>query len=196
MGAVFGFQGKLDEAVGQYRKAIEIKPDYANAHGNLAKVLLAQGKLAEAIQEYRRTLELEPLSVPAHFQFGQALQAQRNFAAAMTEYQKALDLNPKNSPVSINLAWLLATCPDSSLRNGEKAVALAQQAVQLSGTKSPEILDTLAAAYAEAGRFPEAIETARQALNLPATKNNQPLTDAIQTRLELYKIRSPYREKP
>ena len=59
-----------------------------------------------------------------------------------------------------DLAWLLATCPDNSVRNGQKAVELAQQAVQLSNGRSPEILDTLAAAYAEAGRFHEAVETA------------------------------------
>jgi Flp pilus assembly protein TadD len=75
-------------------------------------------------------------------------------------------------------------------------VALAQQAVQLSGGKSPEILDTLAAAYAEAGRFPEAVETDRQALDLSIAQNNKPLAEAIQTRLKLYEANSPYHGKP
>jgi Flp pilus assembly protein TadD len=95
-----------------------------------------------------------------------------------------------------NLAWLLATCPDNSLRNGQKAVELAQQAVQLSGGKSPEILDTLAAAYAEAGSFPEAIETARQASDLSTAQNKKPLAEVIQNQLKLFETHSPYHEKP
>jgi hypothetical protein len=82
------------------------------------------------------------------------------------------------------------------LRDGNKAVELGQQAEQLAGGESPQILDTLAAACAEAGRFGEAVETAKRALNLSATQNNQPLADAIQTRLKLYETHSPYREKP
>jgi tetratricopeptide (TPR) repeat protein len=189
-------QGQLPEAVSQYRTVIRLKPDSADAHGNLANVLATQGKLNEAVQEYQRTLKLVPNSAQAHFRYGQALQGQHKFGAAMTEYQKALDLAPQHLSAHLGLAWLLATCPDSSLRDGKRAVEVAQQAVQLSGGKSPEILDTLAAAYAEAGRFPEAVETAKRALNLNATRNNQPLADALQMRLKLYEANAPYHEKP
>ncbi len=95
-----------------------------------------------------------------------------------------------------NLAWLLATGPEASLRDGNKAAELARQAEQLSDGNHPEILDTLAAAYAETGRFPEVIQAVRQALNLTATKNNKPLADALQARLKLYEANSPYHEKP
>ena len=196
LSAAFGMRGRLDEAIEQCRKAIQLKPDYADAHGNLANVLAAQGRLEEAIPEYRRTLELMPESAQAHFRFGEALQAQRNFEAAMKEYQKALDLAPRHLPAHLSLAWLLATCPDNSLRNGKKAMELAQQAEQLGGGESPQILDTLAAAYAEAGQYPEAIETAKRALNLTATQNNKPLAETIQSRLKLYEASSSYHEKP
>jgi tetratricopeptide (TPR) repeat protein len=196
LGVVLGVQGQLDEAIEQYRKAIQLKPDYTDAHGNLANVLATQGKLDEAVKEYQRLLELAPNSAQAHFRFGQVLQARRNFPASAAEYQKALDLDSRHLAAHLSLAWVLATCPEASLRDGNKAVELGQQAEQLAGGESPQILDTLAAAYAEAGRFGEAVETARRALNLPATKNNQPLADAIQTRLELYETHSPYREKP
>ena len=82
------------------------------------------------------------------------------------------------------------------MRDGKKAVELAQQAVQLSGGNAPEILDTLAAAYAEAGQFPKAIETARQALDLSTAQNNKPLAEVIQNQLQLFETNSPYHEKP
>jgi Flp pilus assembly protein TadD len=96
----------------------------------------------------------------------------------------------------LNLAWVLATCPDASLRDGNRAVKLAEQARTLAGTESPQLLDTLAAAYAEAGRFPEAVETARRALDLNAVQNDKPLADAIQVRLTFYEANTPYHEKP
>jgi protein O-mannosyl-transferase len=196
LGNALGMKGQTDEAIHQYQEAIRLKPDLVDAHGNLAKLLATQGKLNEAVKEYQRTLELAPQSDKAHFRLGQALQEQHRFAAAKAEYQKALELNPQNSPVYNNLAWLLATCPDSSLRDGEKAVTLAQQAKQLAGGESPQLLDTLAAAYAEAGRYGEAVETAKWALSLSATQNNRPLAEAIQSRLKLYAVHSPYYEKP
>jgi tetratricopeptide (TPR) repeat protein len=144
-------------------------------------------------------LELVPDSAQAHFRYGQALQAQHHFAAAKAEYQKAFELKPENWPVCINLAWLLATCPDKSVRDGAKAVELVQQAEQspsLAGIELPQLLDTLAAAYAEAGRFDKAVETAKRALNLPATQNDKPLAEAIQCRLKLYEANTPYHEQP
>ncbi|MGA2241807.1 MAG: tetratricopeptide repeat protein [Verrucomicrobiota bacterium] len=196
LGMAFGILGQLDEAVGQYRKAIKIKPDYANAHGNLANVLAAQGKLDEAITEYQQTLELEPKSAQAHFRFGQALQTQHKYEAAETEYQKALELEPGHLPAHLSLAWLLATCPEASLRDGGRAVELAQQAERLDGGESPQILDTLAAAYAEAGRFSEAVETVTRALNLTTTNNDNTLIDVLKTRLKLYEANTSYHEKP
>jgi len=189
-------QDQPDEAVAHYRRAIEIKPDYAEAHGNLANVLTVQGKLDEAIREYQQTLELIPNSAQAHFRYGQALQAQRHFQSAIAEYWKTLVLDSHHLPVRISLAWLLATCPENSLRDGNKAVVLAEQARTLAGAESPQLLDTLAAAYAEAGRYPEAVQSAKRALNLNATKNNQPLADAIQLRLKLYEADTPFHEKP
>jgi len=93
-----------------------------------------------------------------------------------------------------NLAWLLATCPDASLRDGSRAVELARKAEQLAGSSHPEIFDTLAAAYAEAGQFSEAMETAKKALQLASAQHNSAMADAVRARLKLYEANSPYRE--
>jgi protein O-mannosyl-transferase len=196
LGTVMADEGRTTEALKYYQKALELKPDSAKTHYNLANLFVARGQLDEAVKHYQRALELMPDFTRARYQFGLVLQSRGKFAAAVAQFEKILELDPKHIATQNNLAWLLATCPDNSLRNGQKAVELAQQAVQLSGGKSPEILDTLAAAYAEAGRFPEAIETARRASDLSAVQNNKPLTEAIQNQLKLFETHSPYHEKP
>ena len=193
---VLAAQGRLDEAIGHYKLAIETNTNYFEAQYNLGVVLTAQDRLDEAMQHFKKALGLNPDHANAHFQYGQALQRQHTLKAAMAEYQRTLELDPHHLPAHLSLAWLLATSPEASLRNGNKAVELARQAVQLSGGVSPEMLDTLAAAYAEAGRFPEAIATARQASELSIAQTNKPLADDIQTQLRLYEANSPYHEPP
>jgi tetratricopeptide (TPR) repeat protein len=196
LGNLLATKDRTAEAIEQFQKAIEVDPDDAKVRCNLANILTAQGRWDEAIEQYQQALKQMPSSVHAHYQLSLLLQSQGKFAAAVAQLQKVLELDSKHVMAQNNLAWLLATCPDSSLRDGKKAVALAQQAVQLSGDKSPEILDTLAAAYAEAGRFPEAIETAKRALDFSVIQNNKPLAAAIQTQLRFYEANSPYHEKP
>jgi tetratricopeptide (TPR) repeat protein len=192
----FGLHGQLTDAVEQFKKTIELKPDDADAHGNLAKLLATQGRLEEADKEYQQTLKLVPHSAQAHYRYGQALQVQHRFSSAKAELQQTLELNPHNAEVCLSLAWLLATCPEASVRDGNKAVALAEAARASGGDASPQMLDILAAAYAEAGRYGEAVETAKRALNLPASQNDKALADAIQSRLKLYEAHVPYHEKP
>ena len=91
-------------------------------------------------------------------------------------------------------AWLLATNPNASVRNGPEAVELAQRAVRLSGDQEPAILGTLAAAFAEAGRFPEAVQTARKALDLATQQNKQTVAKSIRAKIPLYEAGSPFRE--
>jgi tetratricopeptide (TPR) repeat protein len=194
-GTALAAQGQTSEAIQCYKKAIDLEPDYAKAHYNLANIFAAQGKLDEAIEHYQQAVNLVPDLIPAHYQLGVLLQSRGKFAAAIAQFRKILELDPRHVAAQNNLAWLLATCPEASLRDGNKAVELARQAVQLSTGGSPEILDTLAAAYAEAGQFPEAVGMARRAMDLSIAKNNRPLADAIQTQLKLYEANLPYREE-
>lgn len=196
LGKLFATQGHAARAMAQFHKALEVEPDNAKVQYNLANVAFAQERWDEAVEYYQQALKQMPDSTHAHYQLGLALQCRGQYAAAIAQFQKVLELDPLHVTAQNNLAWMLATCPDASLRNGPKAVEAAQRAVQLSAGTSPQILDTLAAAYAEAGRFSEAVETARQALDLSVAQNNKALTDVIQNQLKLFQSRSPYHDKP
>jgi tetratricopeptide (TPR) repeat protein len=196
LGNLLVTQERTTEAVEQLQKAVELEPENAKVRYNLANMLFTQGQWRGAVENYQQALKQMPDSVRAHYQLGLAFQCLGESAAAITQFQKVLELDPNHVTAQNNLAWLLATSPDPSLRDGRKAVELAQPAVQLSGGVSPQILDTLAAAYAEAGRFPEATETARRALELCVAQNNKPLADVIQNQLKLFEAHSPYHEQP
>jgi tetratricopeptide (TPR) repeat protein len=186
-------KGHMDEAIIQYQKALEIKPDFAEAHNNLGYSLLQIGRVDEAIVHYRKAIELQPRFVQAYNNLGNAFRQKRMAAEAMACFQKAIELQPQFIPALKNLVWMLATWPEPSVRNGGKAVALAGQANRFSKDKDPLVLRTLAAAYAEAGRFPEAVATAKQALALAVTQSNTGLTNVLQTEIGLYQTHSPRR---
>ncbi|MGA9777589.1 MAG: tetratricopeptide repeat protein [Verrucomicrobiia bacterium] len=196
LGNLLSTQGRTAEAIEQFQKALAVEPDNSKVHYSLANLFFAQGQWDEAIEHYQQALKQMPDSIQAHYQLGLALACRDKFAAAITQFQKVLELDPRHVTALNNLAWLLATCPEASLRNGTKALELAQRAVQLSAGTSPQILDTLAAAYAEAGQFPKAVETAHQALDLSVAQNNKPLAEIIQNQLKLFEGHSPYHEKP
>jgi tetratricopeptide (TPR) repeat protein len=185
-------QGSVDEAIVHYQKALQIKPDYAEAHNNLGSALCQKGNGAEAIAHFQKALQIKPDYAEAHNNLGKALLQKGSVAEAIVHYQKALQIKPDSAETQNNLAWVLATAPQASLRNGPQAVALAQQANQLAGGENPIILRTLAAAYAEAGRFSEAVETAQRALQLAAPPSNPALADAIRSQLKLYQAGLPF----
>jgi Flp pilus assembly protein TadD len=115
-------------------------------------------------------------------------------ARAIAHYQTALELLPQDSSIQNNLAWILATHPQAVYRNGAKAVALAEEANQLSGGHNPAIMSTLAAAYAEAGRFGEAMATAQQAIELATTQNDTAMVGVLRTQLGFYEAHVPFRD--
>ena len=93
-----------------------------------------------------------------------------------------------------NLAWVLATAPEADIRNGAKAVALAERAVHLPGGENPMVLRTLAAAYAESGRFAEAAQTAERAVELAEAKQNAALAETLRGEIKSYTANKPHRE--
>ena len=196
LGYALAQQGRFAVAVSQYRKALEIAPNHAMIHGNLGNALTALGQFDDAIAEYRKTLAIQPKDVGAHFSLGNVLAARSRFREAAAEYRKAVELEPRYLMAHGALAWLLATCPEASLRDGAAAIEHARRAEELCGGPRAEVLDTLAAAYAEAGRFAEAVATARKALELATRQNNRPLVRVLRTQMALYEAGKPYHETP
>ena len=145
----------------------------------------------EAIAHFQRALALDPGDAQTHNDLAVALAQKRRFEEAAAQFRQAIASDPGFAQAQSNLAWLLATSPAAAIRNGGEAVKLAERAVDLSRGKDASMLDALAAAYAEAGRFPEAVETAQRALALAP----KPLIPALKARLAMYQRREPFREK-
>jgi tetratricopeptide (TPR) repeat protein len=187
-------KGDYDGAVTQYTACLAAMPDQEQAQYNLAGALLRKGRTDEAIVEYQKVIRKHPDSADAHANLGSAWLAKGRVRDAMAEYTKALQISPENVPALSNLAWLLATSADSSLRNGAEAVRLAERADSASSRsdKHPTVLRILAAAYAEAGQFAEAKQTAQHALEAANIQGNTTLADALQAELALYDLGLPY----
>jgi tetratricopeptide (TPR) repeat protein len=188
-------KGSGDDAIAHFQKALQIKPDYADAHYNLGNALLQKGSVDEAIIHYRKALQIKPDYAETHNNLALALFQKGSVDDAIAHFQKALQIKPDYPEAQNNLAWLLATSPQASVRNGNKAVELAQQANQLSGGKNPNILHTLAAAYAEAGRFGNAMRTAEEAMELARAAGRQDLAEQLNGELKLFKAGLPFHQE-
>jgi Flp pilus assembly protein TadD len=184
----------VDEAIVHFQEVLRIRPDFAEANNNLGAVFFQKGQVNEAIIYYQKAVQLEPLNAEFQNNLGYALFQRGEVREAIAHYQKSLEIQPQNAITCKNLAWILATSPEASVRNGAKAVGLAERAIRLSGGPDPIFVGTLAAAYAEAGRFPEAVETARQARQLAVDQNNPDLVNALQVQIGLYSAGTPFRE--
>src|SRR6266853_2715741 len=159
-------KGRIDEAMAHYQKAITVHPDHFLARYSLGHALLEKGELDSAIQVCRSALLLRPWDADCQTTLAIALEEKGNPAEAIQHYQNALEFAPQSISTLTNLAWLLATSQDASLRDGPKAVELAKQADRLVGGTNALVLRTLAAAYGENGEFANAIRTAQSAMQL------------------------------
>ncbi len=188
--------GRAEEAIAHSQIALTLHPDDAPAHHNLGAALAMRGQIDDAIVHFRRAVEIAPDFALAHSSLDRALAIHERLLKTLAERRKLLESRPDDVALLNATAWLLATNPNESIRNGSEAVELAQRAVRLSGGRQPAILGTLAAAYAEKGQFTDAVQTAQQALALASADNNVSLADALRAQLELYRAGSPYREMP
>ena len=185
-------QGRVDEAITHFQEVLRIRPDFAEAHYSLGNALLKKGSLDEAISQFQTAVQIKPGSAASHFKLGYALMQKGDAAQAIAQMEQGLKIKPVDATAQNNLAWLLATCPQASLRNGPRAVELARQVNSQTGGENADVLSTFAAALSEAGRFPEAVETAQHALQLAEAQSNSKLAQALQSRIKLYQEGSPF----
>jgi Flp pilus assembly protein TadD len=195
LGNAFAQKGLMDSAIAEYKKAVQLRPDYARAHYSLGAALLKKGEIDQAIAQCREALSIEPENAGASATLGNALLRKGKAGEAVTYYERSLQIAP-GSVTSLNdLAWVLSTCSDGSLRNGARAIDLAKKAVELSERKNPIFLHTLAAAYAEGGRFNDAIDTAQTALQLALAQGNSALAGDLRMDVDLYRMNFPRRDR-
>jgi tetratricopeptide (TPR) repeat protein len=156
--------------------------------GMTAKV---SGDFDTAIADFTQVIQIDPKADPVYYQRASAYAGKGAYDKAVLDLTQAIQINPKNLGAYNDLAWILATAPQDNLRDGKKAVEYANQACQLSGWKIRATLDTLAAAYAEAGDFENAINLENKILAIPQLP--QAAEANAQSRLKLYELRQPYR---
>jgi tetratricopeptide (TPR) repeat protein len=187
-------KGQPREAMIQFRKILEKNPGDLMAHYNLGTAFFQNGQVDEAIGHFQKALEIQPDFARAHNKLGVVLLRRGLADEAIAHFQRALEIRSDFADAGYNLnhaVWRLATSPEASLRNGPRALALAQQLDRLSGGNNPVLLDTLAAARAENGQFPEAIDAAQRALAL--AQNDATLADTLRQHIKSFQAGSPLR---
>jgi tetratricopeptide (TPR) repeat protein len=159
----------------------------------LGRAAAAAGRRGDATRHFARAVELEPANAGYRGNLGLALEEQGRQLEAVEQYRESLRLAPDNPPLVNALARMLAASADGRVRDGEAAVRRAEELARLVGTENPHVLDTLAAAYAEAGRFDEAIDAAERAVAIAELRERPDLADDLRARLGLYRTGRPYR---
>jgi len=192
LGNLLSEQGKLDEAVSNYRRALEFKPDDAVAHYNLGILLAQQGKFSDALDNFNQALKAKPDYAEAYNNLGNTLLALGRLDEAVACYRQALQLKPDWPMPLNNIARILATNPDQKTRDPHEAIKAAERAAELTKYGDAMILETLATAYAAAGRFDEAAATAQTAINLATEAKNEELSGRLRRQLELYRQAAPH----
>jgi protein O-mannosyl-transferase len=186
LGFAYLHEGQISNAVANLEQALALQPRYPEAYYNLGGAFLANGQPDVAIDCLQRALAQDSTVAETHYRIANALVKLGRHGEAIAQYSQALALRPGMDEAVNNLALLLATCPDRSLRDGPRAIALAAQASQRAHDQNPEILGTLAAAYAETGKFADAAATAQRAHQLALAQNNRALAGVLEGQYRAY----------
>jgi Flp pilus assembly protein TadD/peroxiredoxin len=158
--------------------------------------LAKEGHGEQAVSAFQKAVSLNPGLWAAQVGLAEALQRQGNAAGALAQYRRMLELRPGEAAAANNLAWILATRPEATMDDAQEAVQHALRLCEATRYQLPSAVDTLAATYAAAGRFVEAVATAEKAIDLASAAGQQELAAKIRGRLRLYQGKRPYREGP
>jgi len=183
--------GEFEKAIEEFDKVIRLAPDRSEAYYKRGKSAEELGRLDSAVADYEQTVRLDPNHAPAYTGLALVYFDQGEYAQARQYYTEATRVDPTYVPAYANMAWLLATCPEAKFRNGNKAVHYAVFACKLTGWSEFRVLDTLAAAYAQAGRFEEAVHWQEKVVDMAPLAEQAEFRD----RLALYKQEKPVAAK-
>lgn len=187
-------EGRPEEAIVHYEQAVKLRPDYGDAYYNFGSVLFQQGRIDDAIAQWQKALAIQPNDAAAHTSLGNALLQKGLPEQAIVHYQTALQVDPREVNARNNLAWVLATSSDPSIRNGAKAVSLAAEAVEISGGKDAIFVRTLAASYSECGKFADAIAAAEKGQKIAISRGDSDLARTLEKDIALYRADIPLRQ--
>ncbi len=191
-GNAWQMRGKFDKAIADYTKVVELNPNHSEAYHNRGNAWGKKGDYEKAIADFTKAMELSPGEAAIYDNRGSAWRKKGDYGRAIKDYVRALEANPDFAVTYNNLAWLLATCPVPEYRSGIKALRLAQKALEL--TPDASILDTLAAAYAEVGKFEDAVRVMQRIITMMGNGDAENLS-IYKKHLNAYKEGKPWRGK-
>lgn len=195
IGEVLVSKGQPADAIFYFRQSLELKPDYPFSRYNLGAALFHKGDVDEAIAEWQKVLAIQPNDPGTLTNIANAFALKGRLRDAIAHYEMALQSDPENARALNNLAWMLATAPDDSIRDGKKAVELGERANRASDNGNPLSIRTLAAAYAAAGQFEKATDVASRASQLAESQRDQDLAAQIGEETKLYRQHQPLRDQ-
>ncbi len=184
-------QHDLDKAIADLEQAIRLDPENPEAYATRGDTWVEKKDYNQAITDYTRVIQLEPKNASAYCSRGLAHTRKQQYDKAIADLDRAIELDPKNTDALNGRAWFRATCPVATYRDAAQAVASATQACELTAWKEPGLIDTLAAAYAEASDFGAALKWQAKAIAMETDANEKTAYDA---RLQLYQAKQPYRD--
>jgi Flp pilus assembly protein TadD len=196
LGNSYLVKGDVAKALAEMKAGVDLSPNDVEAHSRYGNTLIQAGKLAEGAPYFEMVVRAQPNDAHAHFTLGTVYLAQKRSEKAIVEFKEAIRLSPETPQCLNALAWIYATSPKAELRNGTEAVRLAEKACALTRRQSAEVLDTLAAAYAETARFEDAIKAATEARTVALAGKDAAAAAVLAQRLQFYQSGNPYREEP
>ncbi|MBN1766707.1 MAG: tetratricopeptide repeat protein [Sedimentisphaerales bacterium] len=188
--------GKIDEAIDLWKRVLTIVPNYPNANFSLGTAMYLQGRFDEALEYFHTALQSNPDWFEIQVRLGDIYYQTNDFKTAIDHWTHAVRLEPESPEVLNKLAWTLATAADETLRNPADAVRYAQKACELTQSVDYAKLDTLSAAYAAAGEYDKAVETAEKSIRIATDAGDQTYVQDAQNRLKLYQAHQPYYLSP
>jgi len=194
LGQFLASANRTAEALAHFRQALELRPEFLAARHALALGLEQSGDLAGASAEWEKALRANPKLQDGYLRLARLMHQQRDTPTMARVLRQGLEHFPDGHEMANTLAWLLATSADPNQRNGAEAVEWAEKACALTQHRLHLYLDTLGAAYAEVGRFEDAVKAARQAMELATAARNAVQAEKYRRRITLYEWKQPYHE--